>query len=425
MKPESPATGLFVAVVDDDDIYRERISHFLDGQGKCRVFQADGSVTLIEVLDKHPIDCIVLDYNLGNENGLSIGEMIKNKYSDPPPIVMLTGEGKERIVVKAFHCGFSDYVSKRNLNLDELADAITGAVRRKSSDRAEREERNRLARFSSVDGMTGLHTHSFIMERAEELATSARHGGAPYGLVIIRVDKLESIGAMYGHVIRDRALRAFAIRLKGAIRETDICGQYAERGFLYLIDRDLRPASVIKVCERLSGDLSFEVNFDKASFKLAPRIGAALFPLDGTTVDQLLAAGESALERAQSIGARFALASPPPPDAAGAVQPMSAGADLVAVASAGPGQLIANRLKDRRCEPRQRCLKRGQIVLRGIQSVFDCTIRDISSRGARLRVDEYFVPPEQFDLLIVESGVKKFVGLRWRVGNDIGVQFLE
>jgi len=158
---------------------------------------------------------------------------------------------------------------------------------------------------------------------------------------------------------------------------------------------------------------------------LAAGIGAAIFPSDGKTVAQLLAAGELALERAQSIGGRFGLASLSPADAAGADKAILAGAGSVAVASSGPDQSIAHRQEDRRREPRQRCLKRGKIVLRGSQSVFDCTIRDISSGGARLRVDEYFVPPDEFDLLIVESGVRKFVGLRWRVGNEVGVQFLD
>jgi two-component system cell cycle response regulator len=425
MKAESVA-GLLVAVVDDDDLYRDYISEILVSQGNSRVFCADSGATMLKILDNNPIDCVLLDYNMGAESGLKIGELIKSRYSDPPPIVMLTGEGKERTIIKAFRSGFSDFVSKQDLNLDELAGAIRGAVDRKMIERAERKERERLVRLSRFDSLTGLHTAEFMKERLEDLTDSARRRGGPCGVVVIHLPELESIGDAFGYVIRDRALRIFAARLQKATREADICGRNGEDSFLYLIDREASPHAVNRFCYRLARDLSFEANFDKAGFTFAPSIGAALFPLDGTSAEELLAAAEQAVVRARASGVAFMTASTLPAEANGSDPSALNGDEAVAIGGAAiePGSLIGNRQSDRRRIQRHRVLKRGKIVVNGIDPVFDCMIRNLSSKGALLRLDDFYAPPEQFELLIVDSGEKRTAALRWRAGNEIGVQFV-
>jgi hypothetical protein len=102
------------------------------------------------------------------------------------------------------------------------------------------------------------------------------------------------------------------------------------------------------------------------------------------------------------------------------------GDEAVAIGGAAiePGSLIGNRQSDRRRIQRHRVLKRGKIVVNGIDPVFDCMIRNLSSKGALLRLDDFYAPPEQFELLIVDSGEKRTAALRWRAGNEIGVQFV-
>ena len=78
-----------------------------------------------------------------------------------------------------------------------------------------------------------------------------------------------------------------------------------------------------------------------------------------------------------------------------------------------------------RAERRQRVLKRAKIVDGGLNISIDCTVRDISSKGVRLRLDSYFAPPDQFELMIVGSGTVQPVRLAWQIGDELGVQFVE
>jgi diguanylate cyclase (GGDEF)-like protein len=413
------AESLLLLTVDDDDLYREYMSKVLRLQGNWLTFEAESSTSMMEMLYKNPIDCILLDYNMGGENGLSIGEMIRKKFADPPPIIMLTGEGRDKTIIKAFRGGFSDYVSKQNLNVGELARAIRGAVDRKLAERVERDELRRLARLSNFDSATGLHTPEFMKQKAGELAASARRRAASCCAIIISVQGLIVIGDAFGAVMRSRALQVFAAQLKKTVRETDICGRYEEHSFLCLVDRDVSSPGIADFCERLSRELSFEANFEDASFTFAVTIGVAIFPQAGEDVEQLLRAAELALAQAQGEGLPFVFAP-----ASGSVEGVIDGSnDARAGIAPDSGSLSVNRLVDRRCERRQRVLKRGKIITQGVHAVIDCMIRDVSKNGAKLRVDEYYAPPDQFTLLFVDTGDRRLVDVRWHVDSDVGVRF--
>jgi hypothetical protein len=235
------------------------------------------------------------------------------------------------------------------------------------------------------------------------------------------VRELESIGDGFGYVMRERALQMFASRLQKSARETDVYGRYSEDSFICLVDREAGSRALIGFCERLARDLSFEANFEKASFTFRAEIGAALFPRDASTAEQLTAVAELALKRARLTNVPFAIAFQTDPDA----NNLDSSSMTIAIEGdvGKAGSAIGARQTDRRCERRQRVLKRGKI-LQGNDSVVDCMIRDISSGGARLRVDQYYTPPDRFDLMIADSRETRSVEVRWRLGSDLGVRFI-
>jgi hypothetical protein len=70
-------------------------------------------------------------------------------------------------------------------------------------------------------------------------------------------------------------------------------------------------------------------------------------------------------------------------------------------------------------------LKRGQIVAPSLGVVVDCTVRNISNIGAALRIDAPFAPPPEFDLAIAAEGTTRRVRVRWQVGTDLGVEYID
>jgi DNA-binding response OmpR family regulator len=148
MRKEGNET-LRVAVVDDDSFYREYVARLLDMVG-LPAFQAGNGAELLALLSHQEIDCIVLDYNLGGETGLGINQQLKEALQDPPPVVMLTGEGRDSTIIEALRGGMSDYLSKHDLTRDKLLRAVRDAVHRKTEERVQRDEIERLKREVSA-----------------------------------------------------------------------------------------------------------------------------------------------------------------------------------------------------------------------------------------------------------------------------------
>ena len=53
----------------------------------------------------------------------------------------------------------------------------------------------------------------------------------------------------------------------------------------------------------------------------------------------------------------------------------------------------------------------------------DCVVRDISATGARLRVPDAGAFPEQFELLLKQTGEYRPAFVRWRRKGEVGVSF--
>jgi hypothetical protein len=71
---------------------------------------------------------------------------------------------------------------------------------------------------------------------------------------------------------------------------------------------------------------------------------------------------------------------------------------------------------------RQRVLKAAHIIFKGGGAAIDCTVRDISATGARLKVVSPIGIPETFDLAI-EGAPTRHCRVVWRKLDQIGVEF--
>jgi len=116
-----------ILVVDDESQIRELLAVYLTRQG-FRVSTAASSEETMHLVKQSPVDLVVLDIGLADEDGLKLLSTIKAKYPDLR-VVMLTGMGfVEELLQEANQNGADGYVSKV-LPLDELLSAIERALK--------------------------------------------------------------------------------------------------------------------------------------------------------------------------------------------------------------------------------------------------------------------------------------------------------
>ena len=79
-------------------------------------------------------------------------------------------------------------------------------------------------------------------------------------------------------------------------------------------------------------------------------------------------------------------------------------------------------MKERRW-PRLKTFLRGTIYFNNRLSSVDCVVRDISDGGARLVVPEAAMVPESFEIHIPQKERSHFGDVRWRRGEEMGLEF--
>ena len=78
--------------------------------------------------------------------------------------------------------------------------------------------------------------------------------------------------------------------------------------------------------------------------------------------------------------------------------------------------------RERRNVARHRALKRAQIAFKGHWATIDCTVRNLSDRGACLIVESSIGIPDSFDLVLDNASVRS-CRVTWRNAMQIGVTF--
>jgi DNA-binding response OmpR family regulator len=164
--PAEPVTT--VLVVDDEPIVREVVVRYLEREG-YRTLEAGDGDSARELLEREPLNLVVLDLMLPGTDGLELYRWIRS--SSELPVIMLTARGEEADRIVGLELGADDYVTKP-FSPRELTARVRSVLRR--STRVEPTE-ERLS-FGDVE-----------LERATR---DVRKAGAPVRLTAREFDLL-------------------------------------------------------------------------------------------------------------------------------------------------------------------------------------------------------------------------------------------
>ncbi len=122
------AEALKILIVDDDALHTEMVMDYLRLSGNFEIEWAENLQALWTKLENGRYDLILLDFRLPDGTGIMAIEEMRRKSYDIP-VVMLTGQGDERIAVKAIQSGAADYLLKHSDYLRVLPTVIQKTVR--------------------------------------------------------------------------------------------------------------------------------------------------------------------------------------------------------------------------------------------------------------------------------------------------------
>lgn len=121
------ATTKHLLVVDDDPKLRDLLRRYLS-ENQFEVSLAQDGPTMNRLLQRQPVDLIVLDLMLPGEDGLSIVRRLRGA-GERTPVIMLTAKGDDVDRIVGLEMGADDYVAKP-FNPRELLARIHAVLRR-------------------------------------------------------------------------------------------------------------------------------------------------------------------------------------------------------------------------------------------------------------------------------------------------------
>ena len=127
-----------VLIVDDEKDFVDMFSLRLKGQGQ-RVSTAASGQEALDVLDKQPVDVVVLDIRMPGMDGIDTLKEIKRRFP-LVEVILLTGHGSTETAVDGMKLGAFDYLMKP-ADFDDIKIKLEKARKRKD----EQEERIRKA----------------------------------------------------------------------------------------------------------------------------------------------------------------------------------------------------------------------------------------------------------------------------------------
>lgn len=139
--------GLRILLVDDDEVDRMSIRRALRSAGvRGEIIETADAAAGLEQLCSQRIDCAFLDVNMPGRDGLWLVREARLRDVHAP-LIVLTGQGDERIAVELMKAGASDYFAKAGATPERLAGSLRQALRVAATEAALRrsEERLRLA----------------------------------------------------------------------------------------------------------------------------------------------------------------------------------------------------------------------------------------------------------------------------------------
>lgn len=284
-----------ILVVEDNMLNLKTLKKILQDE-KYEVFTLDDGLGVVEKARIKKVDAILLDIMIPEIDGFSVCQLLKE---DPEtrdiPIIMVTARTDREDLKRAFELGAFDYIKKPIDKIEVLA--------RLSSALSYSEQQKRLKMMAMKDGLTGLYTHTLLLELLKKECSKAQRHKNSIAFLMIDIDYFKKVNDTYGHIVGDKILRLTADTLKINSRESDIIGRYGGEEYGVIL-QDITLDNALYVCERIRSSVEeIEYKIDDQRIKITISIGMAYKePAANADYQKMIIEADKALYRAKKKG---------------------------------------------------------------------------------------------------------------------------
>jgi diguanylate cyclase (GGDEF)-like protein len=178
-----------------------------------------------------------------------------------------------------------------------------------------RRAESRIRYLAYFDTLTGLPNRQLLVRDMSRAIRAAQKSGSLIALLYLDLDRFKRINDNLGHSVGDALLKAVARRLHQSIRPTDmvtpVSGRAGSRGsvarlggdeFVVLVTDLAEEGQATLVADRIRDALAEPFECGGHRFVVTPSIGIALYPKDGSDIEDLLVKADMAMYKAKDQG---------------------------------------------------------------------------------------------------------------------------
>ncbi len=166
---------------------------------------------------------------------------------------------------------------------------------------AQKRREEELRTQSERDPLTGLYNRRATERYAKKVLKEARGKGSG-AMYVIDIDAFKGVNDKYGHVFGDSVLSEAARRMTAVFGDHDVIGRIGGDEFAVFVRDVKEPGRLAGFAQAMCAAFQKDFEHNGIIAKVTCSVGAASFPKDGKTFDELYQKADIALYEAKRLG---------------------------------------------------------------------------------------------------------------------------
>jgi diguanylate cyclase (GGDEF)-like protein len=271
-------------------------AHFLSGEGTVT-----GKTLAARAIREK---AAVVSNEVRNDEGLNFGKM--HAASGVRSIAVLPLIICDKAIgVFALYTNKPEYFDPPGLKLlTELAGNVAFAI-----DHIEKQER--LDHFAYYDALTGLANRSLFLDRVTQHMRHCAGNGHQLAVFLIDLERFKKFNDSLGRPAGDALLKQVAEWLAQNSGNASVLARVGADHFAIVLPDVTSEGEIFLVLERtVAAFLAHPFKVNEVAYRIAAKVGVALYPDDGSDADTVFKNAEAALKKAKSSGDRYLFYAP-------------------------------------------------------------------------------------------------------------------
>jgi diguanylate cyclase (GGDEF)-like protein len=160
-----------------------------------------------------------------------------------------------------------------------------------------------LRRQAYFDHLTGLANRALCTDRCQSAIERSKRNQTPFAVLMVDLNRFKEINDHYGHAAGDRVLTTVSQRLVETVRASDTVARFGGDEFVVILDSVGDRQELARIGQLLIDMLSQRVRLESgAEVSVGVSIGFAVFPDDGSSLEELLEVADQAMYQCKTSG---------------------------------------------------------------------------------------------------------------------------